>query len=126
MVLGTLAPAGAENLVNPALLGPNPAREATRINYESPEAQAGTTAQAPAKRWTTLGKALFGAGLGLAASGGVEVLYARSIKDRCTGGSYSYCDDMNYTVTKPVYRGVGYASIGAGAILAVIGLTRRD
>ena len=50
LLFGTLFPAGAENLVNPALLGPNSAREATRINYESPEAQVGTTAQPPAKK----------------------------------------------------------------------------
>ena len=78
---------------------------------------------------TTAGRVLFWVDIGLMGSGGAELSYAQTLKDKsyCTGSGYSsYCYSEDWSQTRLVWRASGLGSIATGAVLTIVGLTRRQ
>ncbi len=117
-LIGMCSPALAGDLVSPKLLGSLSERPYLRGSiaaFSLPQAgQAPAKSQPQSKEWTKPGKIMTIAGLGVVGAG--AVMMTRSNSTVYSSGNQSL--QINWKAT-------GGITMGGGAVLALIGLTRR-
>jgi len=82
-------------------------------------------AQPAKKELTTKGKIMKWVGIGLMASGGIDIAAGAAVSGSSSCNGNSYCTTVN-SVSKGIYYGSGGACIGVGAILLIFGLRNRE
>ena len=130
--IGMCSPLLAGDLVSPKLLGPlshSPtpylrgsiaAFGLPQSGQTQPQSQPQPESKTQARRMTTTGKVLTIAGLALLGSGLYFVARPDTfVNSTCSG--YANCQDM-----RTIMKVAGAADAGTGAVLLIVGLTRRE